>query len=54
MIVTPILLLISLAGLYAGWGLFTLIIMCFWSLADLLMIVTGEFRDNKGIKCKDW
>jgi hypothetical protein len=49
-----ILLLVSLAGLYAGWGLFTLIILGFWSFADFLMIVTGEFRDKRGIKCKNW
>lgn len=49
-----ILLVVSLAGLYDGWGLFPLAILCFWSLADFLMIVTGEFRDKKGIRCKDW
>ena len=26
----------------------------FWALADLIMIITGEFKDKEGIRCKDW
>jgi TM2 domain-containing membrane protein YozV len=25
-----------------------------WAFVDLIMIITGEFKDARGVKCRDW